>query len=78
MITIEQAEWAAANCCGANMPNLRTLTGDNVIEVRKEFLQNVAFNGKRSHEDIILVLQYMSPFCKEFIQAPQEIHEQFN
>jgi len=65
MITLEKAEWAAANCCGVNMPNLSRLNNDNVINVRREFLQNVAFNGKRSHEDIIIVLQYMSSFCMD-------------
>ena len=64
MPNLNQAIIAASNCSGMNAPDLRIINEDNVIQMRKEFLENVAYNGKMTHEDIIIVLQYMSPYCK--------------
>lgn len=63
--TLRIAQISANNCSGVNAPNLITLTHDNVIEMRKNFLLNVAYNGKKSHQDILNVLNYMTPFCKD-------------
>lgn len=65
MITLEQAQRSANNCSGENAPKLALLSSDNVVEIRKEFLLNVAYNGKRTHQDIINVLEYMSQYCNE-------------
>ena len=64
MPNLNQAIIAASNCSGMNAPDLRIINEDNVIQMRKEFLENVAYNSKMTHEDIIIVLQYMSPYCK--------------
>ena len=63
MNDLTNAQDAADACCGENAPNLSKLTELNVLEIRKDFLLNVAYNGKRSHELIIIVLQYMTQFC---------------
>lgn len=57
------ANYSAEMCCGENAPNLNLLTKDNVLEVRRNFLLNVAYNGKDSNKHIIIVLQYMQQFC---------------
>jgi hypothetical protein len=62
MMTSRVAQNAANNCCGENSPQMSAITSDNVLEVRKHFLLNVAYNGKRSHNDIIKVLEYMTQF----------------
>lgn len=64
MPNLNQAIIAASNCSGMNAPDLKNLTKDNVIQERNEFLKNVSYNSKMTHEDIIIVLQYMSPYCK--------------
>ena len=56
------AQASANNCCGVNAPELRNLSSDSVLEMRRQFLLNVAYNGKRSHQDIINVLEYMTPY----------------
>lgn len=60
---LKKAQKSAMNCSGVNAPNLEIMNTDNVISMRKDFLLNVAYNGKSSHKDIITVLQYMSQFC---------------
>ena len=55
MTDLEYAQKAADICSGVNAPNLSTLTEDNVLELRKQFLLNVAYNGKSSHKDIIRI-----------------------
>lgn len=67
MITLEIAQTSANRASGENAPRLALLSSDNVIEIRKDFLLNVAYNGKRTHQDIINVLEYMSQFCEEEI-----------
>lgn len=61
--SLKKAQKSAENCSGINAPNLEIMNTDNVLSMRKDFLLNVAYNGKSSHEDIITVLQYMSQFC---------------
>jgi len=63
-IELSSAQTAASICCGENAPNLSLLNSDNVISIRNRFLDNVKYNGARSHKDIILVLNYMTPFIE--------------
>ena len=62
MITLEDAQDCANFACGENAPDLAKMNADNVLEMRKHFLLNVAYNGKRSHAHIIDVLRYMTKF----------------
>jgi hypothetical protein len=63
-ISLKEAQKSASICSGVNEPNLESLTPENVISIRKEFLLNVAYNGKSSHRHIIAVLEYMSQYCE--------------
>lgn len=64
-IDLNEAEKSALICCGENMPRLNTLTKDNVIRMRNEFLDNVRFGGAGNHQHIINVLVYMTQFIEE-------------
>ena len=64
MINLEQAQLSANKCSGENAPKLALLSYDNVIEIRKDFLLNAAYNGSRTHRDIINVLEYMDLFIE--------------
>jgi hypothetical protein len=59
---LKSAQESADMCCGVNAPNLSELSIENVLQVRNDFLANVAFNGLSSHEDIIVVLNYMTRY----------------
>jgi hypothetical protein len=61
-ISLDVAIDSSIRCCGVNAPNLRTLTPENVVSIRNEFLSNVSFNSAKSHQDIINVLIYMTQY----------------
>ena len=65
IISIEAAQMHADFCSGENAPNLSDVNADNWLQVRNRFLANVCHNGARSHESIILVLQWLSQFNDE-------------
>lgn len=61
-ITTQEAQKSALICSGENVPILKLVTKTNVIAIRNAFLSNVSFNGARSHQHIINVLEWMSQF----------------
>lgn len=65
MSRLETAQSAANRCSGENAPDLRNIVYDNVLQMRRDFLLNVAYNGKESHRDIITVLKFMTFYCYE-------------
>ena len=62
IVAKERVARAASLCCGENAPDIYSLTPENVISIRNKFLNNVQYNGARSHYAIIAVLEYMSKF----------------
>ena len=64
-ITTSEAQKAADICCGENAPKLRTITETNWLVQRNIFLQNVSYNGARSHTAIINVLIWFNQFNNE-------------
>ena len=61
-VTLDVAQMSADVCCGENAPDLSTVTKENWLFVRNEFLKNVSYNGGRSHNNIITVLAYLGKF----------------
>jgi hypothetical protein len=64
-VTTKDAQKAYEICCGVNVPNLYGVNSINWVKRRNEFLSNVAFNGKHSHDCIILVLIWFKQFNHE-------------
>lgn len=64
-VTTKDAEKAYKLCCGLNTPNLYEINYLNWVKHRNDFLSNVAFNGKLSHDAIILVLIWFKQFNHE-------------
>lgn len=61
-ISIDDLEESLSICCGENRFRHYEVNADNWVRTRNEFLSNVSYNGARSHEHIIIVLQWFSQF----------------
>ncbi len=67
-ITLELAYRSAQECCGENAPDLAKATEDNWVEMRNKFLENVRFNGAKSHTAIINVMLFFAQFASVEIE----------
>jgi hypothetical protein len=58
----QDVEEALSLCCGENAFDMDAVNEDNWLRYRKDFLMNVAFNGGRSHDSIMVVLYWFRQF----------------
>jgi hypothetical protein len=63
---ISDFQKCANRCCGENAPVLSEVNDLNWVTVRNQFLANVAFNGNRTHQDIIDVLVWFGQFNEPY------------
>lgn len=63
MVTYEQAKKSAGRAAGeTGVELIKNLESGNALQTRNEFLNNVQYNGRDSHQDIINVLTYMTHY----------------
>jgi len=69
----QDVEDALSLCCGENAFALEDVNQDNWLSYRNRFLMNVAHNGYRSHDAIMIVLYWFKPFADEDLRIDEEI-----
>ena len=61
-LVVQDVREALSLCCGENAFDMDAVNEDNWLRYRKDFLMNVAFNGGRSHDAIMIVMYWFRQF----------------